>query len=137
MTIATADEHGRPWASPVWFAASGTDLLWVSDPAARHSRNLAVRHEMAAVIFDSTVPVGSAEAVYVDALAVELDGPELEAAIDAYSRRSLEAGAGAWTIDAVRAPARLRLYRGTVTSMSVLGDGDRRIVLQSAAKETR
>ena len=44
MTLATADGDGRPWASPVWYAHEGyTDLLWVSRPGARHSRNLAVR----------------------------------------------------------------------------------------------
>jgi predicted pyridoxine 5'-phosphate oxidase superfamily flavin-nucleotide-binding protein len=42
MTIATADGDGRPWVSPVWFAAaSDTEFLWVSAPDARHSRNLA------------------------------------------------------------------------------------------------
>ena len=42
LTIATADDDGRPWASPVWFApASPTEFLWASDPHARHSRNIA------------------------------------------------------------------------------------------------
>ena len=44
MTLATADETERPWASPVWFAtADYRELFWVSKPEARHSRNLAVR----------------------------------------------------------------------------------------------
>ena len=39
MTLGTADAEGRPWASPVWFAApTPSELLWVSDPNARHSR---------------------------------------------------------------------------------------------------
>ena len=50
MTLATADEHGRPWASPVWFATVDyLELVWVSSPEARHSRNLAVRPELAIV----------------------------------------------------------------------------------------
>ena len=40
MTLATADEA----ASPVWFAPEAPgEFLWVSDPDASHSRNLAVR----------------------------------------------------------------------------------------------
>jgi hypothetical protein len=65
-----------------------TDFLWVSRPDARHSRNLAGRPELAIVIFDSTVPVGGAEAVYLEALAEELSGAERERAIAAFSRRS-------------------------------------------------
>jgi hypothetical protein len=42
MTLSTADADGVPWASPVWYAPDGPDAFaWVSDPAARHSRNLA------------------------------------------------------------------------------------------------
>ena len=90
MTLATADGDGRPWASPVWYAHEGyTDLLWVSRPGARHSRNLAVRPELAIVIFDSTVPEGSGQAVYVEALAEELDGAEREQGIAVISRRGV------------------------------------------------
>jgi hypothetical protein len=42
MALATADGNGVPWASPVWYAPKDyRDFLWVSDPEARHSRNLA------------------------------------------------------------------------------------------------
>ena len=41
MTLATADAQGIPWATPVWFAPDGDRaVLWLSDPEARHSRNL-------------------------------------------------------------------------------------------------
>jgi nitroimidazol reductase NimA-like FMN-containing flavoprotein (pyridoxamine 5'-phosphate oxidase superfamily) len=89
MTLATADDHGRPWASPVWFAhADYTDFFWVSRPDARHSRNLASRPELAIVVFDSTVPVGGGQAVYVEARAEELSGAVRDKAIAIYSRRS-------------------------------------------------
>ena len=40
MTLATADDAGRPWASPVWYAHAGSrEFFWVSAPEARHSRN--------------------------------------------------------------------------------------------------
>ncbi len=130
LTLATADADGRPWASPVWFAPGGDrDFLWVSDPEARHSRNIAARPEVAIVIFDSTVPVGGAEALYCDAVAEQVSGPSLEKGIAAFSRHSEAGGAPAWGVADVSQSARLRLYRATVTSSSVLGPGDRRLPL--------
>ena len=70
MTLATADGSGVPWASPVYYAPSAdrTELYWVSRPVTRHSRNLAARPELAIVIFDSTAPVYTGQAVYSEAV---------------------------------------------------------------------
>jgi Pyridoxamine 5'-phosphate oxidase len=106
MTLATADGDGRPWASPVWYAHQGyTDLYWVSRPEARHSRNLAVRPEVSIVIFDSTVPEGDGQAVYVEAVAEGLDGAEREQGIAVVSRRSEATGADRWDVADVTGPA--------------------------------
>jgi nitroimidazol reductase NimA-like FMN-containing flavoprotein (pyridoxamine 5'-phosphate oxidase superfamily) len=70
MTLATADADGVPWASPVWYARPDeATFLWVSDPEARHSRNIAANPRIALVIFDSTVTPSAAQALYVAALA--------------------------------------------------------------------
>jgi Pyridoxamine 5'-phosphate oxidase len=72
MTIASADAVGVPWASPVWFAHHQyTEFLWVSRPDARHSNNITARAEVGIVIFDSTVPEGSGDAVYLEGIARE------------------------------------------------------------------
>ena len=43
VTLGTADENGRPWVSPVWYASAGyAEFYWVSSPEARHSRNLEI-----------------------------------------------------------------------------------------------
>jgi nitroimidazol reductase NimA-like FMN-containing flavoprotein (pyridoxamine 5'-phosphate oxidase superfamily) len=121
LTLATADMRGAPWASPVWFAHAGHELYWVSDPDARHSRNLAERPECAIVIFDSTVAPDDAAAVYMTATAEQVtDG------IEVYSARSVAQGLPAWTLADVTAPARLRLYRATAIERWVLAGGDRR-----------
>ena len=131
MTLATATGDGRPWAAPVWYAHEGyTDFLWVSRPEARHSRNLASRPEIAIVIFDSTVPVGGAQAVYVEALAEELSGAEGERGIAVYSRRSEAHGAGEWRRADVLAPAPHCLYRARASEHFVLEANDRRILVQ-------
>ena len=134
LTLATSDDEGRPWASPLWCAAFGySQFLWVSDPEARHSRNLAARPDVAIVIFDSTVRIGGAEAVYVEAVAREVPAPELEQAIAIYSARSTAVGAREWRLADVTGPSSLRLYRATASAWFVLGPDDRRVPVTPAA----
>jgi nitroimidazol reductase NimA-like FMN-containing flavoprotein (pyridoxamine 5'-phosphate oxidase superfamily) len=131
LTLATADGDGRPWASPVWYAHEGyREFLWVSRPDARHSRNLAVRPELAIVIFDSTVPEGGAQAVYLEAVAEELGGAEREQGIAVFSRRSEAQGAGPWQLADVVAPAPHRLYRARASRQFLLQANDRRVPVQ-------
>jgi uncharacterized protein YhbP (UPF0306 family) len=128
MTLATADAEGRPWASPVWFAHERyRNFLWVSRPQARHSRNLAVRSELAIVIFDSTVVPGNASAVYVEGRGEELEGSEMERAIEIYSRRSQATGLAAWDATDVTEPARHRLYRAAASAHYLLKSNDERV----------
>jgi hypothetical protein len=81
--LATADAAGRPWATPVFFAAQGHDeLFWVSAPDSRHSRNIAVRSTIGITVFDSTVPIGGAEALYLEAEAGTVDGTRQTQALE-------------------------------------------------------
>jgi nitroimidazol reductase NimA-like FMN-containing flavoprotein (pyridoxamine 5'-phosphate oxidase superfamily) len=127
LVLGTADADGRPWASPVWYAPEGYgEFFWVSSPEVRHSRNIAVRPEISIVIFDSHQPVGTGEAVYMTATAEEVSGPaDQERGMGIFARRSLEQGdASPWTVDAVRPPKPIRLYRATVTAHSMLDTSD-------------
>ena len=93
MTLGTADEHGHPWVTPVWFApADDHELFWVSSPQARHSRNLAARPQVSIVVFDSQVPVGSAAAVYMPAVAAGADGRRARARPRGLRARGRSAG---------------------------------------------
>jgi hypothetical protein len=126
MTLATADADGVPWASPVWFATEdGHHFYWVSDPHARHSRNIAQRPEIAIVIFDSTVDPGDADAVYLAARAQQTGGEGL----DVFNRCGAAQGLAPWGEERVTAPATHRLYRATVTEATRLGPGDARVPL--------
>jgi len=128
MTLATADPDGRPWASPVYYAAAAPgEFLWVSRPGARHSRNVAVRPELGIAIFDSQVAIGTGQAVYAEAVAEQLAGEELARGIAAFSRVSQAHGAPPWSAADVQPPAELRLYRATVRSCWVLEPGGRDI----------
>ena len=128
MVLGTADEDGRPWTTPVWYAREGyEELYWVSKPGARHSRNLAARPQVSIVVFDSQVPVGSAAAVYMEAVAQELSGAALEPGLDVFGRESAAQGLRVWTTSDVTAPARHRLYRAAVTEHWVLDPRDERL----------
>jgi len=87
MTIATADEVGSPWASPVYFAHAGhREFIWVSKPGARHSRNIATRPQVGIAVFDSHAPIGTGGGVYVEATAEQLFGDDRLAALGVFSR---------------------------------------------------
>jgi nitroimidazol reductase NimA-like FMN-containing flavoprotein (pyridoxamine 5'-phosphate oxidase superfamily) len=125
MTLATADGEGVPWASPVWYSpAEYRDFYWVSSPEATHSRNLAVRQQLAIVIFDSH-QAGGWNALYMSAVAEELTHVAEE--IEIFSRRGEEQGLRRWTRDDVLPPARHRLYRATASEQFVLDPHDQRI----------
>jgi nitroimidazol reductase NimA-like FMN-containing flavoprotein (pyridoxamine 5'-phosphate oxidase superfamily) len=128
MVLGTADEAGRPWVSPVYYApAAYREFFWVSSADATHSRNLEARPDMSIVVFDSSVPISTGQAVYMSAAGRELVGEERAEALEIYSRRTLGHGGREWTLEDVQSPARLRLYRATAVDHFVLDERDRRV----------
>ena len=124
MTLATADGGGTPWASPVWYApVEYRAFLWVSSPEATHSRNLAVRPELAIVIFDSH-EAGGWNALYMSPIAEELT--DVDDTIGIFSRHGEAQGLRAWTREDVVPPARHRLFRATASEHFVLDPHDQR-----------
>jgi uncharacterized protein YhbP (UPF0306 family) len=88
LVLGTVDAEGRPWVTPVFFAALEPDrVCWVSSPDSRHSRNIDSRAALAITVFDSTVEVGRAEAAYFDADAAQLAGDETDSALHALNSR--------------------------------------------------
>ena len=122
MVLGTADEAGVPWVTPVWYAqADHREFLWVSSPDRRHSRNVVARPEVSIAIFDSTVAVGSARAVYMSARAEQVSGADLERDIARFATAGQSQGlTRRWTAEDVLAPAPYRLYRATVSQHWVL-----------------
>jgi hypothetical protein len=124
MTLGTAGADGHPWVTPVWFASEGYEHFhWVSSPEARHSRNVAARPEVAITIFDSTVPVGGAQAVYMSGRAEELTDIDLEHGIEVFGRLSDADVGRRWGFEDVRPPSLFRLYRATASEHYVLIPG--------------
>ncbi|MCW2767521.1 MAG: pyridoxamine 5-phosphate oxidase-related FMN-binding protein [Nocardioides sp.] len=126
LCLSTADESGLPWASPVHYTPDGYQrFLWVSSPDTQHSRNIAARPEVAIAIFDSSVRIGGAEAVYLRAVARLVPDEELDSATGVYSARFDELAE--FTSAQLRPPAPFRLYEANVTEQFVLiRGGDQR-----------
>jgi Pyridoxamine 5'-phosphate oxidase len=120
MTLATADGEGRPWATPVFFAhADHRDFFWISSPDALHSRNLAARPEVSLVVFDSTAPVGSGQAVYVSATVDQLAGEDIAAGLAVYPGPP-ERGARRIAPEEVQGSGPFRLYRARASQHWIL-----------------
>jgi hypothetical protein len=131
MVIGTADADGNAWATPVYFATDGSGAFyWVSSHEARHSANIAARADIGIVIFDSTVPIGTGQGLYIEASAEQLVGPDLDRGLTVFSARSLKDGGSAWTRADVEGEGLIRMYRATATSYSMLakdGQPDHRV----------
>jgi Pyridoxamine 5'-phosphate oxidase len=119
MVLGTSEPDGRARVSPVYYTHDRhLDFYWVSSPAAQHSRNVADRPSVAIVIFDSSVPPGDTQAVYLQAVAAEVIEADLVEQC-AIAFREIGGGARAFTPDELRGVAPLRLYRATVTEVAV------------------
>lgn len=121
MVLGTADDSGRPWTSPVFYAAHECRVFyWISSPDVTHSRNIADRPEISIVIFDSRAPVGSGgeRAVYMTATAVQVPSDDLDRAL-AVAPSFARHGEDDITPAEVRPPSLDRLYRAMVTEHTV------------------
>lgn len=131
MVLATADETGRPWSSPVYFAhRDHREFWWVSSPDVRHSTNIAVRPEVGIAIFDTSAPIGRGQGVYVSAVAERVPDDQIAAGIEVFSRRSVGHGGYEWSAADVQ--GEMRLYRAVADQHWILakdGKPDHRIPL--------
>lgn len=120
LTLGTTSSDGRPWTSPVCFAAAGLeDFYWVSRFDAQHSRNLGERGDVSLVVFDSTVAPYHGRALYAAGFARELFGDEIEAGLAVYPGPN-RPGVSPVTRKDVTEPAGYRLYRARVSDLWVL-----------------
>jgi hypothetical protein len=119
--LATADEHGTPWATPVWFAHDGLDrLYWVSAPGSRHSQLIAQRPEIALTVFDTGAVPLEGTAFYATARAGQCPDDQVDEGLQVLNLRSEAQGLGTFTRERVTDEARLRLYVAQITEAWVL-----------------
>ena len=108
----------------MYYAVDGyREFVWVSDPDATHSRNLAERPQIAIVIFDSTQRINTGRGVYMSAHAEPVTDPQIDRALEIFSERSVTHGGEVWTRAHVEPHDVLRLYRATASDYSMIGPG--------------
>ena len=133
MTLATIDDGGRPWVSPVFYALDDEHrLYWTSDVDARHSAALRTAAAVAIVVHGRLD--GRTDAVYLDATAVELSGEaEVREGIAVMARGNDRQPDRWWIdgIDDVTGDGPWRVYRATpqeVWVRELRTKGGRRVV---------
>jgi uncharacterized protein len=87
--IATVDPRGRSHINTAYFAWNGRlDIVWLSDPAAGHSRNIEFEPSVAAAVFDSRQSWGGRdEGIQLFGTARVLSGTDAKDAELVYTRR--------------------------------------------------
>jgi len=91
VTIATASKNGMPWNTPVFSAFDETyNFYWTSWHGTQHSQNIVENENIFIAVYDSTVPEGAGEGVYIKAKAYELadQGEITRAASYLYGRKN-------------------------------------------------
>jgi hypothetical protein len=87
--LATTSADGTPWNSAVYIACDeAPTFFWCSQNTAIHSRNLAANPQVFLLVFDSTEPDQSGQAVYISGIARELqDVSAIKHALDCLAAR--------------------------------------------------
>lgn len=120
LTLGTVTPDGRPWTSPVYFAADGlTSYYWCSAADSTRSANLAHNDAVSLVVFDSTVAPYTGRAVYASGVAAPVGEEELEGALSVYPGPEARGGS-ALERDDVSGDSPWRVWRAVATALWVL-----------------
>jgi hypothetical protein len=94
VAVATTCPGGEPWNTPVvGYFDDELNLYWSSDTRSQHSKNIRHNASLFTVVYDTTWPLGTGAALYLQMRARKLTRPaEVAAAKQIYLDRYGEAG---------------------------------------------
>ena len=123
ITVASISEDGMPWNAPVFAAYDEHyNFYWGTNRNSQKAKNIRNNKNVFLVIYDSTVPAGEGEGVYVKATAHELEDPkEIESAHSLLQKRR---PVPYWKLEAVQGEGPIRLYKA-VPEKVWMNDGSR------------
>lgn len=79
ITIATVDEYGNPWCSPLNCAYDDDfNFYWKSPADCQHSRNIVANGKVFFVLFDSKVSVDKGVGIYFKGKAIQLEEDRID-----------------------------------------------------------
>lgn len=112
VTIASVDEQGMPWNAPVFTTFDEQyNFYWGTHKDSQKARNIDRNPNVFLVIYDSTVPAGTGEGVYIRAQAHQVTEPqEVHRVFNLLKSRH---ATSFWDFDAVSSTGPIRLYKAT------------------------
>ncbi len=88
LTLATTEPDGTPRATPVYFAVTPeVGLVFLSDPATPHARNLADRPSIAVAVYADVEDWRAIRGLQMKGTALRLDDDAAQEALALYRRR--------------------------------------------------
>ena len=79
ITVATTDEYGNPWCSPLNCAHDENyNFYWKSPIDCQHSMNIRANNKVFFVLFDSRVPVDNGIGIYFRGKAFQIEDDNIE-----------------------------------------------------------
>ena len=78
MVLATINEDGTPWATPLKFGTINGKVYWRSSEVTIHSQNIARDRRISITVFDNEIRAGTGakQALYIQSVATKLDDSE-------------------------------------------------------------
>lgn len=124
ITIASVTKDGLPWNSPV-FSAFDDDynFYWGTNKDSQKARNIESNPNVFLVIYDSTVPAGEGEGVYIQATSTQLTDPQEIA--DAHRLLQGRRPVPYWKLEQVQGDAPVRLYKAVPQRVWMNEDGEK------------
>lgn len=112
ITIATVDNNGRPWNTPVFAAYNDEyNFYWGSHTESQHSMNVVTNPKVFIVIFDSSAATSEGEGVYMQAEVSEvMNQAEINQAYNLLVARDPNFGSY-WQLSDFKSNGPVRIYK--------------------------
>lgn len=124
--IASSSKNGEPWISPVFYGYDEDyNIYWISDKDSKHSDLIRSNPQVSIAIFNSQLPEGKADCVYLQANVEEINNSE--EAEKAYRIRDKRAKVEEFKVKSVKevtGDGQWRVYKATPYNVSKLGKGE-------------
>jgi general stress protein 26 len=122
VTISSITEEGMPWNSPVFTAYDENfNFYWGTHVDSQKAKNIRSNGNVFLVIYDSTVPSGTGEGVYIKATAQQLsDSAEIKVVFELLKDRH---ATSFWDFAAVSEAGPIRLFKAVPQQAWMNDDG--------------
>ncbi len=124
--IASSSKDGEPWISPVFYGYDEAyNIYWISDKDSKHSDLIRNNPKVSIAIFNSQLPEGTADCVYLQANVEEInDAVEAEKGFKTRDRRAKVEEFKVKSVEEVIGDGQWRVYKAVPYNISKLGKGD-------------